>query len=263
MDKEIENAVVEGGPKSRRDLVSDRLRARHPGEEWPDEEALFGRINDDYDAYENEISGYRENERKLSEMFNADPRSAGFFLSWRDNGNPVSELIRTYGQDFLAYAADHPDEMADAEKEYMERVSKEKEYEEEYNRNLDESLEALESLKAERNLDDETINSAVEALIQTAHDVIMGKFTTEAVDMMLKASGYDSAVASAAHEGEVRGRNEREQQRLKLKKKGDGVPSLSGGGGGAPKPERKSLGALDRADNKNIWERGNEKRTRY
>lgn len=263
MAKEIENTDIGTSKKSHRDLVSDRLKSRYPNEEWPDDEALFGRINDDYDAYENELSGYKEHEKKLSEMFNNDPRSAAFLVSWRDNGNPVSELIRTYGKDFLSYAADHPDEMADAEKEYMDKVSKEKEYEEEYNKNLDESLEMLEGLQAERGLDDDAVNNAVDALIQIAHDVIMGKFTSEAVDMMLKASGYDNAVASAAHEGEVRGKNAQEQSRMRLRKKGDGVPALTGGGGAAPTTPRKSLGALDRADNKTIWERGQEKRVRY
>lgn len=263
MAKEIQNAIAGNNVKSRRDMVSERLRARYPDEEWPDDEALFGRINDDYDAYEKDLSDYKEKERKLSDMFNRDPRSASFLLSWRDNGNPVSELIRTYGRDFLSYANDHPDEIADAEKEYMDKVSKEREYEDEYNRNLDESLEGLESLQVERNLDDDAINNAVESLIQLAHDVIMGKFTAEAVDMMLKASGYDSAVASAAHEGEVRGKNAQEQNRLRLRKKGDGVPTLNGGGGGAPAAPRKSYGALDRADNKTIWERGQEKRVKY
>ncbi len=263
MAKENENTLVGNDVKSRRDMVSERLRARHPDEEWADDEALFGRINDDYDAYEKDLSDYKEKERKLADMFNKDPRSAAFFLSWGKNGNPVSELIRAYGKDFLSYAADHPDEMADAEKEYMERVSKEKEYEDEYNKNLDASVEALEALQVERNLDDDTINNAVDALIQMAHDVIMGKFSSDAVDMMLKASGYDQAVASAAHEGEVRGKNSKESERLKLRKKGDGVPLLSGGGGGAPTTPRQSMGALDRADNKTIWERGQEKRVRY
>lgn len=277
MAKDITNESAVAPVGNKRETLSARLKKNHPDEEWPDDEALFGRINDDYDAYEHSISDYenrvgeyekelghlRDNENKMTKMLTSDPRSAAFLMSWRENGNPVSELIRVYGKDFLEYASDHPEEMATAEKDYLDRVSKERGYEEEYNQNLDASVELLEKLQQERGLSDDEMSAAVDKLVAIAHNVIMGKFDADAIDLVLKATGYDAAVASASHEGEVRGRNQREGERLLLKKKGDGIPQLAGGGGGAPPTERKSMGALDRADNKTIWERGQEKRVKY
>ena len=256
----------------------DRLSGKHEGEEWEDDEALFGRINDDYDDYESQISdltakngdyekelgGLRENEKKLTDMFSKDPRSATFLMQWRDKGNPVSELVRMYGKDMLEYMTDHPDEMAEQEKEYLERVAKEKEYEDEYNANLSASLDLFDRVQAEKGLSDDEMNELVDKLISTAHDVIMGKFDEETLDMVSKALGYDKAVEEAGREGEIRGKNSKESDRLKLKKAGDGMPRL-GSGGGTTKPameERPELGALNRAGNSNIWERGNETRTR-
>lgn len=253
----------------------DRLGKKHEGEQWEDDEALFGRINDDYDDYESQISdlttkagdyekelgGLRENEKKLTDMFAKDPRSATFLMQWRDKGNPVSELVRMYGKDMLEYMTDHPDEMAEQEKEYLERVAKEKEYEDEYNANLSASLDLLDRVQAEKGLSDDEMNGLVDKLISTAHDVIMGKFDEASLDMVSKALGYDKAVAEAEREGEIRGKNTKESERLKLKKAGDGMPRLGGGGGSKPVvEERPELGALNRAGNSNIWERGNETR---
>lgn len=260
---------------SRRDSFTERLGAKHEGEEWGDDDALFGRINDDYDDYENQISGLqeknsayekelgglRENEKKLTDMFSKDPRSATFLLQWRDKGTPVSEMLRVYGRDMLEYMTEHPDEMADSEREYLERVAKEKEYENEYEQNITASCELFDRFQEERGLDDDKMNELVDKLISSAHDVIMGKFSEEQLDMVSKAMGYDEAVEAAGREGEVRGKNSKESKRLQLKKPGDGVPRLGSSGGTKPTPEeRPELGALNRAGNASIWERGNEKR---
>lgn len=284
MAKELVNPPIEdpsavmpeeapAAPPSKRTAFTDRLKTKHEGEELDadDEESLFGRINDDYDDYENRISGYEKeigglkaNEKKLTDMFAADPRSATFLMQWRDKGTPVSELLRVYGRDMLEYMTEHPDEMAESEKDYLERVAKEKEYEDEYNANLEESLQLLDRIQQERGMSDDEMNGLVDKLISTAHDVIMGKFDEAALDMVSKAMGYDQAVAAAGREGEVRGKNSKESKRLQLKKSGDGMPQLGTSGLTAPgsKPERPELGALNRAGNSTIWERGNETRTK-
>lgn len=264
-------------PASRRDGFMSRLGEKHAGEEFSDDEALFGRIDDDYNDYESQISdltakngdyekelgGLRENEKKLTDMFAKDPRSATFLMQWRDGGNPVSELVRMYGKDFVEYMAEHPDEMADQEKEYLDRVANEKGYEEEYEKNIGATRDAIDRFQEERGLSDDETNAIVDKILAIAHDVILGKIDEESLDAVSKALGYDEAVAEASREGEVRGKNSRESQRLKLKKAGDGVPRLGGGGGGeVPTPdENPDLGALNRAGRQTIWERGGEKRT--
>ena len=46
--------------KSRRDQFGERLKKKYPDREYADDEALFGQINDDYDEYDNKLSGYEE-----------------------------------------------------------------------------------------------------------------------------------------------------------------------------------------------------------
>ena len=49
--------------KSNRERYTERLKAKYPDREFADDEALFGQINDDYDGYDKELSGYKEREK--------------------------------------------------------------------------------------------------------------------------------------------------------------------------------------------------------
>lgn len=132
--------------KSKRDLTLERMRGKYPDEQFDDDEQLFGRINDDYDQYDSELAGYKEREGKFSDMFLSDPRSARLMMGWKDGDDPAVALIRLYGDD-IKEAIDDPDKqeaIAAANKEYMERVAKEKQYEDEYAANLEQSLSLLE-----------------------------------------------------------------------------------------------------------------------
>lgn len=141
-------------PKSKRDLFMERLKGKYPGEQFDDDEALFGRISDDYDQYDNDLAGYSEREGKFSKMFTSDPRSARLMMAWKDGDDPAIALVRLYGQD-IKDAIDDPDKqeaIAEANKEYMERVAQEEQYEKEYAENLARSLSELKGLKEELEL---------------------------------------------------------------------------------------------------------------
>jgi hypothetical protein len=251
--------------KTKRQTMTERLQSRYPDMNIEDDEAVFGAISDDYDNYDKDIAGYQEREKAFSDMFTSDPRSASFIQSWRNGDDPVLVLVRQFGTD-IKDAIDDPERqeaIAEANKEFLGRVAKEKELEEQYQQNLGASLKSIEELQAKNNLTDEQVDEAMSLIVQIANDAILGKFTPETIDMAMKAINHDQDVAAAAHEAEVRGKNTRAEERLR-KPNGDGMPALNGknGAGGAAKP-RRSLGALDNFgdNNKTIWERGNEKRT--
>lgn len=259
----IENQEV----KTKRQSVADRLKSRYPDKSYEDDEELFGQINDDYDEYDKSLNSYKEHEKNLTDMFASDPRSAAFLSKWKDGGDPVISLVQMFGTD-IKDAIDDPakqEEIAKANKEFVERVAKEKELEEEYQKNLDESLKNLDDLQAQNGLTDEQVDEVMAYIAGIVKDGIVGKFTTETINMALKALNHDADVSNAAHEAEVRGKNAKIEEKLR-KNTGDGLPSLGGkNGGGGSVAERPSLGALDRFgdNNKTIFERGNEKRTRY
>lgn len=252
--------------KKNRDALMSRMKERYPDQEFADDEALAGRVNEDYDDYDKRIKGYQEREKSLSDMFSSDPRSASFLTNWRNGADPVVELVRQFGTD-IKEAIDDPDrleEISNANKEFVDRVAKSKELEAQYQDNLAESLKNLDQMQQERGLDDATVDNAMELLINIVKDGIAGKFSTESIDLALKAMNHDSDVASASHEAEVRGRNSRAEAQLRTANRGDGVASLNGQNSRTSTAPQRDLGALGRFgdNNKNIWERGNEKRTR-
>ena len=258
---EVENQQV----KTRREAMTERLKGRYPDKDFSDDEAIFGAISDDYDNYDKDIAGYQEREKAFSDMFTRDPRSASFLQNWRNGGDPAVELVRLFGTD-IKDAIDDPDrqeEMAAANKEFVERVAKEKELEAVYEQNVAESLQTMAQVQEANGLTDEQLDDAMAFIMGIVRDAVMGKFTAETIDMAMKAINHDKDVATAEMEGEVRGKNTKAEEKLRKGKSGDGMPTLGGknGGGGRQKPQR-SLGALDNFgdNNKTIWERGGEKR---
>jgi hypothetical protein len=170
-----------------------------------------------------------------------------------------------FGDDFKA-ALEDPEKqeaLATANKEFAERIAQEKEYEGEYQKNLDETLTTLEAMQQEEGLPDEDIDSAMDFLVGIVRDGIMGKFTRESIEMAIKAIRHDSDVEAAGHEGEVKGRNSKIEEKLRKAGKNDGTADLAGknGGGSGGSRQMPDLGAIGRYDGtQNIWERGGEKR---
>lgn len=250
--------------KSNRDRYMERLKTKYPDKEFADDEALFGQINEDYDNSDKELSGYREREKALSDLFASNPRSAAFLTDWRKGEDPIIGMIRKFGDDFKA-ALEDPEKqeaLAAANKEFAERIAKEKEYEDEYQKNISETLAMLETMQQEEGLSDKDIDTAMDFLVGIVRDGIMGKFTRESIVMALKAIRHDSDVEQADREGEVRGRNTRIEEKLRKGGRNDGTANLGGknGGNGASR-EMPDLGAIDRNyGTQNIWERGGEKR---
>ena len=236
--------------KSNRERYTDRLKAKYPDKEFADDEALFAQINDEYDGLDKELSGYKEREKALSDLFASNPRSAAFLTDWRKGEDPIIGMIRKFGDDFKA-ALEDPEKqeaLAAANKEYAERITKEKEFEE---------------LQQEEGISDDEIDQAMEFLIGIMKDGLLGKFTRDSIQMAIKAIKHDSDVETASHEGEVKGRNSKIEEKLRKGSKSDGTANLAGknGGGNAGSRQMPDLGAISRYDGaQNIWERGGEKR---
>ena len=212
--------------KTKRELALERMRVKYPDTNFEDDELLFGKIVDDYDDYDKQLADYKERESTFANMFTADPRSAAFMMSWKNGEDPTVALIRQFGTE-IKDAIDDPERqemIAEANKEFIERVAKEKEYEELYQTNLSESLKYLDELQAKTGMTDQEIDDVMEKIATIYRDYVLGKFTPETIEMVRKAMNHDADVAMAAHEGEVRGRNERIEE--KLKRKGDGIGAM-------------------------------------
>lgn len=260
---EVENKPV----SSNRQKAIERMKGKYPDRNFDDDEVFFGAINDDYDGVVAENNGYKEREKAFSDMFSSDPRSAAFLTNWRKGEDPAVQLVRQFGTE-IKDAIDDPErqeQIAAANKEYVERVAKEKQLDEEYQSNLAASLQTLEAFQQKNGLTDEEIDQVMEFLVSIMKDGIMGKFSEESMQMARKAIMHDADVTTASEEGEVKGKNAKVEEKLRKQNKGDGTKQLDGQNNkGSQKRPTQSLGALDNYgdNNKTIWERGGEKRQR-
>ena len=85
-------------------------------------------------------------------MFAADPRSAQFLTDMHNGNDPVLGLVRNFGVE-IKDVLDDPemqDRIAEANKEYVERIANSKKLDEEYEKNMDNTLDTLRQFQAER-----------------------------------------------------------------------------------------------------------------
>lgn len=227
--------------KTKREAQIERLRNKYPDKKFEDDDEIYGQIYDDYDQYDRELGEYRDREKTLSDMFSADPRSAQFLSDMHKGEDPVLGLVRNFGVE-IKDVLDNPemqDKIAEANREYVERVAKSKELDEEYERNMAVTLETLRRYQQEHGMTDEQIDAVIDALLRIVRDGVMGKFDVDTLDMMVKAIDHDADVDIAAEEGRIAGRNDKIVESLRKSNMGDGVSPL-GGKNGSPSQRRES-----------------------
>lgn len=249
--------------KGKRDLYLESLKSRYPDKSFETDDDIFGQAIEDNENNERELKGFREREKGLSDMFAKDPRVARYFSGIRKGESPDIMLVRLYGKDIVDAANDPAkmEEIAAANKEFVDRLAEEEELEKAYAENSAKSLEAL----AASGIPDDDIDKALEHLAKMSLDFVKGQISVDDVKMILNAINHDADVADATREGEVKGRNTRIVEKLRKQKAGDGLPNMAAGGNMAPKtPELPDMGVLnDYGDNsQSIWDRGNYKKVK-
>lgn len=235
MEKAVDQPV-----KTKRELALERMRAKYPDKDFDNDDVFYGQIVEDFVDGDDEIAKYRDREKAFSDMFTADPRSAQFMMSWKNGEDPTLSLIRMFGTE-IKDAIDDPErqeEIAAAQKEFVDRVAKEQEYEQMYKDNLAQTLTNIEQVQSQRGLSDDQVDEAMAFLQAIVSDGVLGKFTPESIDMALKAISHDADVEQAAHEGEVKGRNTKIEEKLRKEKKGDGIAALGSKNNSAQPPKR-------------------------
>lgn len=250
--------------KSKRDMVAERMRSRYPDTQFDDDEALFGKIGDDFEDYDKRIKGYQDRENAFAGMFGSDPRTANFLMDWKNGKDPLVEFARRFGKDALEDES-KLEEIAAANKEYLERMAENERLEKQYQDNIAKSLELASAFEQENGLTEEQGNQVLDLISQISKDYITGVISKETMALALKAINHDEDVDDAGREGEARGANKKIDERLRKKAKTDTIPAIQGqNGAAAPGDGKRDLGALGRFGNagpQNIWEAGQMKRT--
>lgn len=236
--------------KSRREQFGERLKAKYPDREYTDDEALFGQIDDDYADYENQLGEYRGREERMAKLMTDNPQAAQFISDLANDQDPWIAMLKRIGADGVTDLMNNPEkqaEYAEANKQYVERLAKEKQLEEEYQSNFAESMNVLGQIQQERGLSDETIDAAYDLIRQISDDAIVGRYSRETVEMALKALNHDADMENARSEGETAGRNAKIDEQLRKPQQGDGMPR-GGGGNNAVPNEKRRRGFFDLVD---------------
>ena len=243
--------MAENNPvRSRRDQHLERLRTKYPEKKFEDDEEIFGQISDDYDAFEAENGAMKEREKSLSNMFRENPQAAFILNDMREGKDPVTSLVRRLGIQ-VKDVMDDPamqDKIEEANKEYLDRVAKSKQLDEEYDSNLQTTLnKTLPEYMHQHGLSEEDIDAICAAWIQIVNDGIMGKLTPETITLIANALNHDADVANAQEEGEVAGRNAKIVEKMRNSKKGDGITNLNGRNGTPSQKANKQQSVFDLA----------------
>lgn len=199
------------------------MKDKYPDVNFDDDENLFGRINDDFDGFDNLIKDYKDRESKLAALFSDDPRSAEFLMNWMRGENPMVQLVKTFGTMGLKNMLEDEnmlEEVAKANTEYLQKVAKAQELEEQFEKNIEQSLKDVETL----NESEEDIDNAVNWITRLVTEAQMGIYKPENIQMAIKAINYDRNIEEVAYEAEVRGRNAKIEE--KMRQLGDGTPQL-------------------------------------
>ena len=244
--------MAENQPKkSRKELFVEKLKAKYPDIDFNDEEAMFGRIDDDFASHEEELGKYKKRESELASLVGKDPRAAQFLSDMASGKDPWLAVLERLGIDGVSDLINNPEkqeEYAEANRKYVERIAKEKSLDEEYHANFDESMKMLEQMQTERGLDDATIDAAMDLIMKITFEAIIGKFTPETVEMALKAINYDAEVEAARSEGVVAGKNAKiDEGKLRKSNTGDGLPAM-GGTNNAPERQKRRKNFFDLVD---------------
>ena len=246
--------------KAPRETIVERVRVKRPGVDFDNDDELYSAIAEDYDNYDNEIDGYRTNEDMLIKSFEADPKIAQLFIEMAHGENPFLYLIENFGDEFRE-ALENPeikDRIVESHNKYMEHVARNKKLEEESKANLSGSLDALNEAKAELGCSDDDADKAFAKFQQILDDAIVDKVDKDTWVMFLKGVNHDEDVASAAYEGEVRGRNAKIDMMKMKRMVPANLPPQIGGQGEMPKQKKVNIeGALARygGDRKSIWDK--------
>ena len=228
---------------SKRDALRERMLKRNPELNVDDPEAMSAGISDYLDELDGQISGYKEREDKITNMMNADPRSAYLFAGLDNSEDIILSLVKLLGTN-IREILDDPD--SEASKEYARQVADGKEQDAQREANIEETKQVIAEWQEENGLSNKEGNAVLDLLQNILEEGLMGKVSRKSLDMGLKAIRHDEDVAEAADAAEIKGKNTRVKEELRKRGAGDGVSSLEGTNN-PPKPMKEESSVFDMA----------------
>lgn len=233
-----------------RDRLKDRYSKKYPERDFSAEDAASA-IDDEViaelEAFDAELEGYKSNDKKIKDLFNQDPRSGRFLVSWAaGGGNPIQYLLDIFGPE-LTEALESEEgraKIVESTNKWLEKKATEEAGVAERMANYEQSVNELAAFAEEKGLSDEQAVEVFEKVNQIGFDALEGKYTRESYEMAYNAMNYATDVESARKEGEVAGRNAKIEEKLAKVDKPAAMPPSVGGQGAsvaeAPKTRKRT-----------------------
>lgn len=225
----MDEEEIKQPPKSKRDIVIERLRAKYPDSPLEGDEDIFEMIDTDYSANESREAERKANNDKLSNLFMKNPRFGAFFMELlnSEDADPGIVFVKHFGKDILSSTDDEESmqKIIEANEEYANRMKRNEELAEEQKSNLENSEPVLKAFQEEKGLSDDEMNALIDDICNGASNIFMGIFTSDVLESAWKSKNYDTNIAQAEMEGEVRGKNEKINELKKKTTVPEGIPA--------------------------------------
>lgn len=228
-----------------REQLRGRMMSRYPdrnydstdGQTSPNslDESILEALAED----ENNLKGYQElktETESLAQLFAKSPKAAQFLSALGRTGDPAAAIYEAYGKDAMeAFQSGNASEViASIEANDAKMRAEQEQFEEEKAANLKKSIEGLDEFGKSKGLSEDEMVDLFLKGYNYLSDALVGIYSTEFFEMILKAQNYDSDIETARREGEVAGRNAKIQARDLTKQAGRVLPPAMQGQGVKP-----------------------------
>ena len=227
--------------KSHKDRYKERYKTMYPDLDVENEDALYESANSGLD----ELEGYRKNNSALIQAFDNNKAFASMLMAAKDGKDPFEWLAENLGADIseLISNPEYSKKIAAAAKKFNDNQSTGEATKKEYEKNVEESLKALQTIQAETGWSNEQCYDLASKVYDIIGDGQQGIIKPETFRLVMNGSNYDTDLSDAKAEGEVKGRNTKISEQLKKDTKPNGVPPTlsTAKGGSMEKPKKKSF----------------------
>lgn len=237
-EKQKETQNEETPKKSNREQFMERYRIDFPDDNFEDEEAVFGRMNErntDYDRL-------RTNDNNFRKLVSEHPQYGAMVGDMMEGRNFIESFLARFSDEDITAARNDPEmakKLADAQAEYLKSVEDNKKFDEEREVNVQQSIKELNAYCHENDIDSDVANEIWGKCLDHAVELVKLKFTRDLFDLIYKGMNHDDDVAAARQEGEIAGHNAKVQTQMAKGRAPEGIPPTFDGGQGSAAPEQK------------------------
>lgn len=213
-----------------------RMKEVYPDVEPQNDDEFDDLYNRYADEKEAEIGGMKDQMTIIEDALNSDEDLRSVVTEMLVNKRTFRAAVaRVLSQEDLTPVPgdDDFDSVREAYNQRMEEGKKRASDMQQIQQNEEQTYADFDKFCQDHNLSEEQMNQLDAHISETFSNLLYKKVTPEMLDMFYKAMNYDSAVAKAEQDGEIKGRNTAiEAKRISSAKEsaGDGIPDIVGGG---------------------------------